>query len=215
MTLQEASEDYGLEIDLGEYPTPKDFPADEFRSTLNQKIIDHYWMREIGHETFSIWRGRAKRKMREIMPYYNKLYESELIAFDPLSTMDMTSTSNSEQSGTSEGTGTSEGNNDTESTSYYSDYPQTSIVNNQTGNYAANGQNSKGTGNNSGSTSENRTDNATAESTANTKGYAGVASDLLTAYRGTLLNIDMLVIGQFEELFMQVFSSGDTFTGGY
>ena len=64
-----------------------------YRDILNQKIIDHFWYNEISHETVDMWMRQMRTKMQEIMPYYNKLYEAELIKIDPLSTQDVISTS--------------------------------------------------------------------------------------------------------------------------
>ena len=75
----EADFDLGLE----QYPI-----FDEtYRDTLNDKIIKHYWFYEIGHETESMFRFALNRKMAEIMPYYNQLYQSTKLSFDPLSTV--------------------------------------------------------------------------------------------------------------------------------
>jgi hypothetical protein len=63
--------------------------SEEHRNILVGKIIDHYWNQEIGFETIDMFRMRMRIKMNEIMPYYNKLYETELIKFDPLSTVDL------------------------------------------------------------------------------------------------------------------------------
>lgn len=73
---------------LGFHPALDDYPIfDEgYRPILNQKILDHYMFREIGLETPDKFNFFLGRKMREIMPYYNKVYESELIRFDPLAT---------------------------------------------------------------------------------------------------------------------------------
>lgn len=57
---------------------------ENYRQTLNNKIIRHYYTREIGLETVGLWRFKLNVKMNEIMPYFNQLYESELIHFDPL-----------------------------------------------------------------------------------------------------------------------------------
>lgn len=72
----------GYKLDLDSYP----IFDEEYRPYLNRKIIDHFYFREIGQETpdrFNFFLGRT---MREIMPYYNKLYESELMSYDPLAT---------------------------------------------------------------------------------------------------------------------------------
>lgn len=55
-----------------------------YRPVLETKILQHYYTREICEETVGLWKLRLKAKMNEIMPYFNKLYESELIEFNPL-----------------------------------------------------------------------------------------------------------------------------------
>lgn len=51
----------------------------EYRSTLETKILMHYYTREIGFETVALWKHFLKMRLNEIMPYYNKLYQSELL----------------------------------------------------------------------------------------------------------------------------------------
>lgn len=55
-----------------------------YRPVLETKILLHYYTREISEETVGLWKLRLKTKMNEIMPFYNKLYESELLTFNPL-----------------------------------------------------------------------------------------------------------------------------------
>ena len=62
---------------------------EEYRKTLFSKILSHYWTKEIGFETVGLWKLKINTKLREIMPYYNKLYESELIDFNPLEDMNI------------------------------------------------------------------------------------------------------------------------------
>lgn len=64
----------------------------EHRAKLYQKILAHYYTREIGYETVGLWKLKLNQKMMEIMPYYNKLYESELIEFNPMMNIDRTLT---------------------------------------------------------------------------------------------------------------------------
>lgn len=68
-----------------------DFPIfdESYRTALEKKILLHYYTREIGYETVSRWKLALRNKLNEIMPKYNKLYESELIKFNPLYTHDM------------------------------------------------------------------------------------------------------------------------------
>lgn len=57
---------------------------DSYKSVLETKILKHFYTREIGEETYSLWKLRLETRMNEIMPFYNKLYESELIEFNPI-----------------------------------------------------------------------------------------------------------------------------------
>lgn len=59
-----------------------------YRNVLCTKILKHYYTREIGEETVGLWKLRLDVKLNEIMPYYNKLYESQLLEFNPLYTVD-------------------------------------------------------------------------------------------------------------------------------
>lgn len=59
---------------------------EDYRETLNNKIIAHFWFNEIGSETADRFNFYLNRKMYEIMPYYNQLYLSCLIEFDPFIT---------------------------------------------------------------------------------------------------------------------------------
>lgn len=85
----------GYKLPLDEYP----IFDENHRATLNDKIISHYYFREIGQETPSRFSFNLRRKMNEIMPYYNQLYESEMIKYDPLFTTYFTSLKESEKRG--------------------------------------------------------------------------------------------------------------------
>ena len=63
-----------------------DFPmfSEEYRVALEKKILRHYYMREIGAETFGLWQLQLCDKLNEIMPYYNQLYTSQLLEVEPL-----------------------------------------------------------------------------------------------------------------------------------
>ena len=61
-----------------------------YRKVLNKKILLHYYTREIGTETVGLWKLRLKTKLGEIMPYYNQMYKSELLEFNPLYDVDLT-----------------------------------------------------------------------------------------------------------------------------
>jgi hypothetical protein len=67
----------GYDIGLKDYP----IFDEKYRDTLNNKIIMHYWMREIGAETAGLFKLYLNRTMTEIIPYYNQLYKSAQLEF--------------------------------------------------------------------------------------------------------------------------------------
>lgn len=69
-----------------------DFPIykESYRSVLETKILKHYYTREIGLETVGLWKLNLDRKLNEIMPYYNQLYESADFKFNPFHDVDVT-----------------------------------------------------------------------------------------------------------------------------
>lgn len=69
----------------------ENFPIfdEHYRAALERKILRHYYTREICAETVGLWKLWLNNKMNEIMPFYNKLYESELIKFNPMYDTDM------------------------------------------------------------------------------------------------------------------------------
>ena len=83
-----------------------DFPIFDgsYRNVLCTKILRHYYTREIGFETVGLWKLKLQTKLNEIMPYYNKLYESELLKFNPLYDVDLSTTHVGDKSGESNNT---------------------------------------------------------------------------------------------------------------
>lgn len=79
----------------------KNFPIfdEEYRKPLCMKILQHYYKREICAETTGLWKFWLNQRMREIMPYYNQLYRSESLKFDPLNEISLTRIINEEVTG--------------------------------------------------------------------------------------------------------------------
>lgn len=68
------------------------FFDEEYRKPLCKKILKHFYLREIGADTFGIWKLWMNTRLEEIMPFYNRLYESELLTFNPLHDIDLKKT---------------------------------------------------------------------------------------------------------------------------
>lgn len=69
-----------------------DFPIfdENYRAVLEKKILKHYYVREICVETVGLWKLFLSTRLNEIMPYYNKLYLSETLEFNPLYDVNLT-----------------------------------------------------------------------------------------------------------------------------
>ena len=64
------------------------FHDEETKTRLLPKILLHYYQREIGFETVGLWKLKINQKLREILPYYNQLYASEELEYNPLQNVD-------------------------------------------------------------------------------------------------------------------------------
>lgn len=180
-----------------------DFPIydEAYRTVLETKILKHYYTREIGQETIGLWKLRLDTKLNEIMPYYNKLYESALLEYNPLYTVNMTRDHNVNANG-NRTTGSSSSNS-TQTKDLYSDTPQGSLTNVENERYLTNARKVEDSNSFSSNGSDNY--NNTEDYLEHVFGYEGkTGSELIMTYRKTLLNIDMMIIDELEELFFQL-----------
>lgn len=199
-----------------------DFPFEVFdqnyRQVLCKKIIMHYYTREIGFETVGLWKLKMQTKLNEIMPYYNKLYESTLLEYDPLIDADYktyhegkdNSNTNLTQNTNNSGNRTDNlGGNDY---SVYSDTPQGALVNVANETYLTdarknmyNRQNTSQYADNSG-TNGNTVYASTDEYVNHVVGkFPGRSyGKLIKEFRESIINVDMMIIDELKDLFMLV-----------
>ena len=168
-----------------------DFPIfdERYRNVLCSKILKHYYMREIGTETYGLWHLYLDTTLNEIMPYYNKLYETELLKFNPLYDIDLRRTHNNKNdrieqrtTGTNKtitehnnnttntsnsGTGSGSSNNNNKTVNKYSDTPQGGLQNIENETYLTNA-----TINNVNNNSTDSSKYSNSESTENTNDKA-------------------------------------------
>lgn len=71
----------------------------EVRGLFCMDILRHYYTREIGFETVGLWKLKLNTKIREIMPYYNKMFETTAMIYDPFYDTDYTRTVEGKESG--------------------------------------------------------------------------------------------------------------------
>lgn len=208
-----------------------DFPIfdENYRQVLCRKILKHYYTREIAHETVGRWKLALNAKLNEIMPYYNQLYKSELLEFNPFYDVDLTRkregsgtsnrTSNNTEtnSGTSKNVSSGSGTSNTDTLNRFSDTPQNSMdtqgIADSVPLTTVTKVNEDNTTTNENTDTLTRNDNKTgsgAENINNTdkyietvKGKQGTEnySSLLKKFRETFLNIDMMIIEDCSDCF--------------
>lgn len=230
---------------------------ESYRNVLETKILKHYYTREIGLETYGLWKLKLDTKLNEIMPYYNQLYKSALLEFNPLYDVDITRNHTGKKTGTEALKGNvdingqvivdNHGNvNTTDDTTVantttnenidkFSATPQGAIDNLRNDKYLTNARMVNDT-NTSNGTTTGRTDtstDSTTDTTTNTttttnnsttinntedyletvKGKQGTQSyaSLIMEFRETFLNIDMMVIEDLSDLFMNIWTGGYPF----
>lgn len=178
-----------------------------YKPTLETKILRHFYTREIGLEVYGLWKLKLEARLNEIMPYYNKLYESELLEFNPLYDTDLHTegvrhdTASTSSSGSTSGHSTDGGSdtrtyNDKKNTwDLYSDTPQGGIAGIQgaeddpalgTNAFLSNARHTFGdTAGSTGTTSYGKTNNTTgsSSSTGSSNG-SGDYAEHVYGYRG-------------------------------
>lgn len=207
----------GGTIGLGTYPI-----FDEaHRPILNEKIIERYWDREIGMETISKFQLAMKRKMNELMRFYNQLYETELINYPALSTFGLTTTRNDTADTATTRDGTSHVGNDSSSASrsQQSNTPQNELPDGweENADYATGGNASQAKSNGTADTTSTDTENGrnTLNGVTTTTGYQGAASDLIGKFRNQVLNLDVSIVDAVNGLFMGIWDNGEEMRPAY
>ena len=168
------------------------------KDRLAQKIVDHYYMREIGLETPALFKHYAKVYMQEIMERKLPLIYSASIEYDPLVNVDYTESFNRgiETSGSS--------SNNASGLSVSSDTPQGQIQKSAilAGAYAS------ATGASETESSSEDSNSTEEEYTKHVKGNSGVsatAQKMIQQYRENIIAIDSDIIEELDKLFMGLY----------
>ena len=188
------------------------------KDRLATKIVDHYYMREIGYETIGLFKHYAKVYMQEIMERYLPLIYSNSINYNPLINVDYeeTFTRNITGSGESSGESSSESSstNNASGLSVNSDTPQGNINKESilSGSYASNtgaSETESTINDETSSTNSNTNSNTTDETyTKKVKGNSGVSTTsqkMIQQYRENIIAIDEQIIKELDKIFMGLY----------
>ena len=200
---RETVERWFKNYELSDYLTQDEIDVINERGTwskdkLAKKIVDHYYMREIGFETPYLFKHYVEITMKEIMEEKLPLIYSASIHYDPLVNVDYTETFERTIDNTASGTDSSSG------LTIDSQTPQGQINKQQIlqGKYAS----STSAGENSSSSST--TGNTEEGSTKRVKGNSGVsatAQKMIEQYRKNIIAIDRDIINELNDLFMGLY----------
>lgn len=179
----------------------KNYPIfdENYRNTLNNNILNHYYMNEIGQEEPSLFKFYLNQTMNEIMPKYNALYEAQKKLLDNiLGNVNLTETLTRNIDNTSNSTSNSTNKNKTVN----QDTPQGSLINQDIENftYASNMNLSK----NEGNDNTNLKGNTTEDYIKNIIGNNGNKYNV-EVYKMVVDNfnsIDLSIINELSDLFM-------------
>lgn len=174
-----------------------DFPIfdEAYRNVICTKILMHYYTREICEEVVGLWKLRLQTKMNEIMPYYNQLYKSELLNFNPLNDTEIVTTHKANRNENSDTTNNTSGT----SRDLFSDTPQGGLDGVESEKYLSNARkiinSDTGTNNYKATTTDDYINSV--------KGKSGSVSysAMLKEFRETFMNIDMQIIEELSPLF--------------
>lgn len=184
------------------------------KEKLAKKIVDHYYMREIGFETPDLFMHFAKSTMNEIMEEYLLKIYSKFLEYDPLSSVDYveeyTRTIDSESE--SQGNSNSNSTNNASGLNVHSDTPQGQIIkqNILNGSYASdtNASETESTIQDETNTESNGSSNTIEKYTHSMKGDNGVIVTnqyLVREFRELAVSLDLEIINKLSTLFMGIY----------
>lgn len=187
---------------------------ENYRETLNNKILNHYFDAEIGFETAPLFRHYLLAKLNEIMPLYNIMYEKQKDLLENIfGNVNLTETFQGENSNNSNVSNNSQSNSTGNSNmkNLFQDTPQgeldTTAIKNQkwATNLTLNENNTNGniTDNSTSVGNSNGTNNYIKKIVGNNGGKYNI--ELLKEIQNSIINIDIMVINELQDLFMGIY----------
>lgn len=176
----------GMELFDKEDPYP--IWDETHRAELNQKIIDHYMFRQIGFETAGRFKFELNKKMREIMPYYNKIWTTTQYEYNPIENYNMEEKAKDVSKGSENGS-----NSDTMK---HSDTPQGTI--DRIDSYMSAATKNE-------ASHQNKTDSELNHE-ASRHGNIGVTTtqQMIDQERKMTIDVDMMIVKDLNDLFLGV-----------
>ena len=195
------------DYDLSDYLTPEEIAVIEEKGVWNkdqlaERIVDHYYMREIGTDAIGQFMLFIKDSMREIMETYPPIIYSASIKYDPLVNVNYSET----YSGTSGTSSTSSSSSTNSGLSVNSDTPQGQIEKSQIlqGKYAS----STAANETENQINDNSSSNGNQDYVKTIKGNSGVTATsqaMIKQYRDVIRAVNTEIVYELEPLFMGIY----------
>ena len=195
------------DYNLSDYLTPEEIQVIEDKGVWNkdqlaERILDHYFMREIGTDAIGQFMLFVKDQMREIMETYAPIIYSASIKYDPLVNVNYSEI----YSGTSGTTSTSSSTSNNSGLSVNSDTPQGQIDKNQIlqGKYAS----STAANETENQINDNSSSNGNQDYIKTIKGNSGVSATsqaMIKQYRDVIRAVNTEIVYELEPLFMGIY----------
>ena len=208
---KEQVEGFFKDYELSDYLTPAQITTITTagiwsKDKLAKKIVNHYYMREIGQETIGLWIHYVKDTMDLLMEEYLPLIYSASISYDPLINVDYTETftrtANVDNTGESISNSTNSGN----SIGINSDTPQGRVTKASilAGNYATATQGTETESqidNTTNTTSGSESEEEYTKRMVGNSGVSATAQKMIEQYRDNIRAIDREIIEKLEYCF--------------
>lgn len=177
---------------------------------LADKIIQYYYFREIGFETWGLFKHYAKLEMKLLMEYYLPMIYSRCLEYDPLNNNDYTETYLANVQTDAESSGQSSSNTSTENNgkNKYSDTPNVGLENVEQGKYLTNLTITESTGSGTGSSasSNESKENINQSYSKNISGRSSITPQkMIKQFRENIIAIDNEIINRLNSLFMGIY----------
>lgn len=195
------------DYELSDYLTPEEIQVivDKgvwSKDKLAERIIEHFYTREIGTDAIGQFRWFIKDKLHEVMETYVPVIYSASIQYDPLVNVNFSET----YTGTSGATSTSSTNTNSSGLVVNSDTPQGQINKDEIlrGRYAS----STGANENESEGKSNTSSDGREEYIKTTKGNSGVSATsqaMIQQYRDVIRAVNTEIIYELEPLFMGIY----------
>lgn len=209
---REDVESWFKSYDINDYLLPdqvaqiEKFPNIWNKDKLAKKIVDNYYMREIGFETPTLFRHYAKIEMEKIMEEKLPLIYTTAISYDPL--INVNFTEEFIRIASQEGTSNSSSNNDATALNVVSDTPQGQINKQEilNGKYASGTTASENAVNINDETNQNQSSQE--QYTKHFMGNQGISATyqaMIKQFRENIVACDKEIIERLNVLFMGLY----------